>query len=183
MTSDQKGVLAEAAVAWEATKLGVVVLRPFSPVRYDLVFDTSERLLRVQCKWAIRAGDVVIVRCATSRRGRSNSQLLHGRPDRCHRCLLRGSRAVLLASDHAVRGASRDSAPACALAQQSTSRNQLGEGLRIRGYTSTLWGRSSVGRAPEWHSGGHGFKPRRLHYLRRFAPRRRRRHSPAAPMC
>ena len=71
MTSDQKGVLAEAAVASEATKLGVVVLRPFSPVRYDLVFDTSERLLRVQCKWAIRAGDVVIVRCATSRRGRS----------------------------------------------------------------------------------------------------------------
>src|SRR5438105_8970617 len=25
------------------------------------------------------------------------------------------------------------------------------------------WGRSSVGRAPEWHSGGQGFEPPRLH--------------------
>src|SRR5436853_5171452 len=26
-------------------------------------------------------------------------------------------------------------------------------------------GRSSVGRAPEWHSGGQGFEPPRLHHL------------------
>ena len=26
------------------------------------------------------------------------------------------------------------------------------------------WGRSSVGRAPEWHSGGQGFEPPRLHH-------------------
>ena len=26
-----------------------------------------------------------------------------------------------------------------------------------------IWGRSSVGRAPEWHSGGQGFEPPRLH--------------------
>jgi hypothetical protein len=69
MTPDQKGVLAEAAIAWEATKLGVAVLRPFAPMRYDLVFDTGHRLLRVQCKWAVLSRDVVIVRCATSRRG------------------------------------------------------------------------------------------------------------------
>lgn len=29
------------------------------------------------------------------------------------------------------------------------------------------WGRSSAGRAPEWHSGGHEFDPRRLHKKRR----------------
>src|SRR5918996_3712387 len=107
MTSDQKGVLAEAAVAWEATKLGVVVLRPFSPVRYGLVFDTSERLLRVQCKWAIRAGDVVIVRCATSRRGRSGHIRSYYTADEIDAiaAYCAGSRAVLLVSDHAVRGA------------------------------------------------------------------------------
>jgi hypothetical protein len=69
MTPDQKGVLAEAAIAWEAAKLGINVLRPFAPARYDLVFDTDRSLLRVQCKWAVRFGDVVIVKCATSRRG------------------------------------------------------------------------------------------------------------------
>lgn len=34
-----------------------------------------------------------------------------------------------------------------------------GEGLSIR----VIWGRSSVGRAPEWHSGGRGFDSHRLH--------------------
>ena len=34
-----------------------------------------------------------------------------------------------------------------------------------RGHSfSASWGRSSVGRAPEWHSGGQGFDPPRLHH-------------------
>jgi hypothetical protein len=35
--------------------------------RYDLVVDMGARLLRVQCKWAARQGNVLTVRCATSR--------------------------------------------------------------------------------------------------------------------
>ena len=31
-------------------------------------------------------------------------------------------------------------------------------------YVLSGWGRSSVGRAPEWHSGGQGFEPPRLHH-------------------
>ncbi len=31
-------------------------------------------------------------------------------------------------------------------------------------YYFSGWGRSSVGRAPEWHSGGQGFEPPRLHH-------------------
>jgi hypothetical protein len=70
LTTDQKGSIAEMAIAWEATRLGVCVLRPMSNgARYDLVLDAGQ-LLRVQCKWAVQRGDVVQVRCRTCRRGR-----------------------------------------------------------------------------------------------------------------
>ncbi len=39
--------------------------------RYDLIFDTGERLLRVQCKWAPLHGEVVIIRSYSTRRARS----------------------------------------------------------------------------------------------------------------
>jgi len=35
--------------------------------RYDIVIDVGSQLLRVQCKWASRIGDVLNIRCATSR--------------------------------------------------------------------------------------------------------------------
>ena len=61
-TSNHKGAVAEAKIAAAAIKLGVPVLKPMSEHgRYDLVFDLGERLLRVQCKWANRKGDVVSV--------------------------------------------------------------------------------------------------------------------------
>src|ERR671919_319233 len=69
LSPDQKGAIAEAAIAAEAIKLGIGVSKPFGPSRYDLIFDTSAELLRVQCKWAVQARDVVIVRFVTSRRG------------------------------------------------------------------------------------------------------------------
>ncbi len=65
LTTDQKGNIAELAVAHAAAKLGLVV---FSPVgegsRYDLIFDLGGRLLRVQCKWgaAKRRGGVLVVK-------------------------------------------------------------------------------------------------------------------------
>ncbi len=37
--------------------------------RYDLVFDLRPGLLRVQCKWGVRRGDVVATTCRTHRRG------------------------------------------------------------------------------------------------------------------
>ena len=40
----------------------------FEGGRYDLIFDTGGRLLRVQCKWAPLTGDVVIIRFYRSRR-------------------------------------------------------------------------------------------------------------------
>jgi hypothetical protein len=69
LSTDQKGSIAEAAIVFAATKAGVGVLRPLTDgERYDLVFDLRPRLVRVQCKWASREGEVVAVRCYSSRR-------------------------------------------------------------------------------------------------------------------
>ena len=68
-STDQKGAIAESAIAAAAIKIGIDVYRPLQEGgRYDLVFDLGARLLRVQCKWAVRVGDVVVVRCYSSRR-------------------------------------------------------------------------------------------------------------------
>jgi len=70
LTTNQKGAVAEAAVALEATRLGIGVYRPLSDERYDLIFDVRPKLLRVQCKWATRYDDVIIVRLYSARRAR-----------------------------------------------------------------------------------------------------------------
>jgi PD-(D/E)XK nuclease superfamily protein len=67
-TPSRKGAIAEAVIAAEAVKLGVFVLRPFvEGGRYDLMFDIDGTLLRVQCKWAQRKGDVIVAYTGTCR--------------------------------------------------------------------------------------------------------------------
>jgi hypothetical protein len=68
LTTDQKGAIAETAIALAAINLGIVVSRPLGDERYDLIFDVGAGLIRVQCKWACRYGDVIIARCYSSRR-------------------------------------------------------------------------------------------------------------------
>jgi hypothetical protein len=78
VTTDQKGSIAEAAIALEAMKLGIGVFKPLCDgERYDYIFRVDSRLLRVQCKWAARHGDVLVVRCRSCRRTRDG--LLHRR--------------------------------------------------------------------------------------------------------
>src|SRR5215210_3401690 len=63
-----KGAIAETAITARAVELGIVVLKPVvEGRRYDLVFDTGERFLRVQCKWGRREGAVIIVRLISCR--------------------------------------------------------------------------------------------------------------------
>jgi hypothetical protein len=69
LTTDQKGALAEQAIAFEALTHGAGVSRPLGDERYDLVLDLRPELLRVQCIWAVRRGDVVVIMCRTNRRG------------------------------------------------------------------------------------------------------------------
>lgn len=68
MDSNQKGAIAELAVAKEAASHGLGVLLPMiEHGRYDLALEIEGCLLRVQCKWARRRGEVVMVNIATSR--------------------------------------------------------------------------------------------------------------------
>jgi PD-(D/E)XK endonuclease len=69
MTTDQKGAIAEAAIALAALELGIEVYRPVAEGgRYDMIFDLGRELLRVQCKWGSAKGDVIIVHCNSTRR-------------------------------------------------------------------------------------------------------------------
>jgi hypothetical protein len=68
LTPSQKGSIAEAVIAAEATKAGARVWRPMAEGgRFDLIFEVGTRLLRVQCKSAGRRGDVIVVATRTSR--------------------------------------------------------------------------------------------------------------------
>src|SRR4051812_22443711 len=63
LSSDQKGGVAELAIATAAVKLGIPVLRPLvEHVRYDLAFQLGARLLRVQCKWGCLDDEGAIIK-------------------------------------------------------------------------------------------------------------------------
>ena len=72
LNSNHKGNVAELAIATEAAKLGLSVLKPLTEhERYDLAIGLAGRLLRVQCKWANYKGNVVRINLAGSRINRS----------------------------------------------------------------------------------------------------------------
>ena len=69
LSTNQKGAIAETAVIHAAVRLGIEVYTPVvEGGRYDLILNVSERLWRVQCKWAVMRGDVIGVRFYSSRR-------------------------------------------------------------------------------------------------------------------
>jgi hypothetical protein len=71
LTTDQKGAIAEAKIAAAAIERGIGVYRPlFEGGRCDLILEIEGKLLRVQCKWAPRQGEVVVIRCYSCRRAR-----------------------------------------------------------------------------------------------------------------
>jgi hypothetical protein len=79
LTSNQKGAVAEAGITLAALRHGIAVLRPVAEgARYDLVFEIAGKFMRVQCKWAVRHGETILVRARTCRRGRGG-QLIRGR--------------------------------------------------------------------------------------------------------
>ena len=78
LTTDQKGSIAELAIAKAAIELDIEVYWPMAEGgRYNLIFDVSGRLFRVQCKWAPRYGETIVVRCCRARRNRDG--LVHRR--------------------------------------------------------------------------------------------------------
>jgi prevent-host-death family protein len=64
---NHKGNAAELAIAAEAARLGLSVLKPLTEhERYDLVLGIGGRLFRVQCKWASRRAEIIQVRLSSS---------------------------------------------------------------------------------------------------------------------
>jgi hypothetical protein len=71
LPTDQKGAIAEMAIAWQATRQGIEVYCPISEGgRFDMIFLIGDELARVQCKWAPGQGDAILVRCYSCRRAR-----------------------------------------------------------------------------------------------------------------
>jgi hypothetical protein len=71
MTTSQKGAIADTAIVLHALRQGIEVWRPVAEgTRCDLIFGIGRRLVRVQCKTATRQGNVLVVRCYSSRRTR-----------------------------------------------------------------------------------------------------------------
>ena len=67
---NRRGDIAEAAIAFEATKHGFDVFAPLSDhSRADLIFGLDGELFRVQCKSANRIGEVVIINLIRSWHG------------------------------------------------------------------------------------------------------------------
>jgi hypothetical protein len=68
LTPSQKGAVAESAFAFHATRLGIGVSRPLvEGERYDLILDLRPELIRLQCKWGVRRGDVITSHLRTNR--------------------------------------------------------------------------------------------------------------------
>jgi prevent-host-death family protein len=65
--SNDKGAIAETAIALEAMRQGIVVFRPMTEgTRCDLIFELGPRPLRIQCKWGRRRDDVIQVQIGGS---------------------------------------------------------------------------------------------------------------------
>jgi prevent-host-death family protein len=63
LSTNQKGGIAETAIAAAATKLDIPVLRPVvEHGRYDLAFEIGDEILRVQCKWGALDTDGAIIK-------------------------------------------------------------------------------------------------------------------------
>lgn len=70
MDTNRKGNVAELAIAKEAASLGLSVFAPMTEhERYDLILGIKGQLLRVQCKWGRKVGDVIMAKLTRSRRG------------------------------------------------------------------------------------------------------------------
>jgi hypothetical protein len=131
LTTDEKGAIAEAAIALAALELGIAVSKPIVERPYDLIFELEQGLVRVQCKWAVRYGDVITVRCYGGRRNADGLLRRFYSSDEIEAfaAYCAELRRCLLLSDRRFSEPARYRASSLADAQQPKARNQLGGGL------------------------------------------------------
>jgi prevent-host-death family protein len=160
-STNRKGAVAEAGIAFHAMRLGIEVLKPAAEHgRYDLAFDLGERILRVQCKWGAldRQSEVIVTRIRGSRHTphgyvlRTYTEdeidavaIYCGELDRCF--LIPITEISGQGMIHLRLGPARNAQRA---AVNWADDYDLGAVAQLE-------------RAPEWHSGGRGFESRQLH--------------------
>jgi PD-(D/E)XK endonuclease len=160
--SNDKGAIAELEIAAAAVKLGVPVFKPLSEhSRADLILELGGGLIRVQCKWGHLGPnrDVVVVRiggCRLSPRGYVRSTYNEAEIDLFGVYCGELDRCFLLPS---ARWAGRQQmcrrlTPARNGQQACTT---LADDFNFVGAVAQL------ARAPDWQSGGRGFKSPQLH--------------------
>ena len=86
LDTNEKGALAESAFASHAVRAGFGVFLPFSHYgRVDLILETPDRLVRVQCKWGSLVNGAIRASTTTNRfsptRGRVSSRYEVGEVD------------------------------------------------------------------------------------------------------
>jgi len=162
LSTNQKGTLAELKIAAAAAELGIPVLRPMTDhCRFDLAFEISDRILRVQCKWGSLDGEGAVIRVTLQtffltygrQRRRSYAEneidllgVYCGGVDRCYllpSALVAGRREIQLRLRPARNG-------------QRACLNDAAE-YEFAGAVAQL------GRAPRWQRGGQGFESPQLH--------------------
>ena len=148
------------AIANAAVQHGIGVARPLvDGQRYDLIFDVNGRLLRVQCKWARREGDVLVVRVATCRvtprRGYLSSTYDSTQIDAFAAYFAELNKVYVLPIEE-VAGLSY------LHLRLAPARNHQRSLVRMAAEYE-LWGCSSAGRASGWQPEGQGFEPPQLH--------------------
>ena len=167
---NHKGNVAELAIATEAARLGLSVLKPLTEhERYDLAFGIGGELLRVQCKWGAQKGDVVsctlesitaVARVATSdgRTDESRSMPSPSTATTLDACFLLPIEMVAGTVD---RAAATWRQPETV----SARRLHFAADYELRGC-------SSAGRALGWHRERPGFESLQLHFTEDLTVRR-----------
>jgi PhnB protein len=146
-------------------RMGIGVYVPIGDQRCDVIFGVGPRLVRVQCKFAAFHGNFIQVNFRSARRAAEGIRRRLYSPDEIdafaaysldtNRCDY--FEASVFAPDQQVR-------PASPVPQQPIRAGAVGEGLRIRRYTSETPGaHSSAGRASGWQPEGRRFEPGWVH--------------------
>ena len=134
LSTDQKGAIAELAIANAAIARRIGVYRPVGEGgRYDLIFDFGDRLDRVQCKWAPLERDVITVRVYSNRRtadGSRRRRYAIGEIDAVAAYCPELDRCFYLPAAHVA--ALTDLPSHRTEPQQPDTRDQLGGRLRVR---------------------------------------------------
>ena len=152
--------MAEAEIEAAAVRAGIDVLQPrMHHSRYDLVFDLGSRLLRVQCKWANRQGDVIAARIRTNRRapeGYRTSTYTAQEVDAIGIYCPDVDRCYLLPMELAA-------GRTCIHLRLAPARNGQVAGLHSALEYEFDGAVAQLARAPAWHAGGREFESPQLH--------------------